>query len=248
MSRFYVPKEKVNQARNEILIDGEEAHHILDVMRLKDGDTLVVFDGTGVEYSGFIKKADPRSKALTVEIIRIDKPAAEKIPEIILAQAIPKKAKMEHIIEKATELGVSRVIPLVTGRTIVRPDETGREKKVSRWKKIAAESSKQCGRVDVPPVEDITRFEDLVKTLDEYDLALLAHVSEKTEPIKKALADFRSGKIIVFIGPEGDFTPDEVKMTEGKGNCRLVSLGSRVLRADTAGLFVLSVLNYEFSM
>jgi 16S rRNA (uracil1498-N3)-methyltransferase len=170
------------------------------------------------------------------------------MPDITLAQAIPKKAKMEHIVEKATELGVSRVIPLVTGRTIVRPDELGREKKVLKWKKIAAESSKQCGRVDVPPVENITRLEDLVKALDEYDLALLAHVSEKTEPIKKALTGFKSGKIIVFIGPEGDFTPEEIKMVEGKGNCRFISLGKRVLRADTAGLFVLSILNYEFTM
>ncbi|MFQ5953052.1 MAG: RsmE family RNA methyltransferase [Candidatus Omnitrophota bacterium] len=249
MSRFYVPKENVDLKRNEIVIGGEEAHHIIDVMRLKDEDSIVVFDGTGVEYSGFIKKVNLRSKVVTVEVVRTSKPAPEKMPEITLAQAIPKKAKMEYIVEKATELGVSRVIPLVSARTIVRPDEAGRGKKVLRWEKIAAEAAKQCGRVDVPVIEEITKYEDLAnKDLDEYDLVLLAHISGETEPIKKVLSGFKSGKVIVFIGPEGDFTPSEISMLTPKGNCRPITLGRRVLRSDTAGLFVLSVLNYEFSV
>ena len=247
MSRFYVPQKNVDLKRNEILISGEEAHHIVDVMRLKDSDSVTVFDGTGVEYTGFIKRIDPHSKAVTVEIMRTDKPASDRLPEITLAQGIPKKAKMEYIIEKATELGVHRIVPIVSARTIVRPDEAGREKKASRWSRIAAEAAKQCGRVEVPEVSEIAKYENMLTGLDEYDLVLFAHLSGATVSVKEALSSFKAGKVIVFIGPEGDFTPEEAKLIENKGNCKYISLGRRVLRSDTAGLFVLSVLNYEFS-
>jgi 16S rRNA (uracil1498-N3)-methyltransferase len=119
---------------------------------------------------------------------------------------------------------------------------------VSRWSKIAAEAAKQCGRVKVPEISEISKYEDVITALDEYDLALFAHLSGATISVKEALSGFRSGKVIVFIGPEGDFTPGEVKMAENKGNCKYISLGRRVLKSDTAGLFVLSVLNYEFSV
>jgi 16S rRNA (uracil1498-N3)-methyltransferase len=248
MSRFYVPKENVNLSKNEIIIDGDEAHHLLDVMRLKDDDRVVVFDGTGYEYAGFIKKTDPRQRKVTVEVMRTDTPAPEKMQKVTLAQAIPKKAKIEYIMEKATELGVFEIIPVITERTIVRPDEAGRRNKVLRWRKIASEAAKQCGRVEVPEVGEITRFTDLAERLDEYDLVLFACVTGGTLSMRKALSGFKSGKIVVFIGPEGGFTPKELEMLEGKGNCKFISLGRRVLKSDTAGLFVLSVLNYELSV
>ena len=244
MSRFYVPKENVNLNKNEIVIDGEEAHHLLGVMRLKGDDSVIVFDGTGFEYAGFIKKVSPNQKVVTVEIVKTEKPTPEKLQKITLVQAIPKKAKMEYIIEKATELGVFKIIPVVTARTIVRPDEDGRKSKALRWRKIASEASKQCGRVEVPEVDDIVRVEHL----DDYDLILFACVSGGTIPIKKALSGFKSGRIAVLIGPEGGFTPEETGMLKEKGNCKFVSLGMRVLKSDTAGIFVLSSLNYEFSV
>jgi 16S rRNA (uracil1498-N3)-methyltransferase len=247
MSRFYVPEEKIDLARNEAVIDGKEAHHVLDVMRLKDADKVVVFDGTGKEYTGFIKNVDLRARKVTVEIIKTEIPSGEKTSEVILAQAMPKKGKMDYIIEKATELGVRRIIPLVTERTIVRPDDSGGEKKVSRWRRLALEAAKQCGRADVPEVDEITPYRDIIKTVDRYDLALVAYLSGKTSPMKKALEGFRSGKLIVFIGPEGDFTPEEASLADTE-NCRHVSLGWRVLKSDTAGLFVLSVLCHEFNI
>ncbi len=156
MSRFYVSPDKVGAG--EIIVNGPEARHILDVMRLKKEDKVVVFDGTGVEYTGFITKADTRGKKLVVEIICTKKPAADSMPEITLAHAIPKKAKMEYIVEKATELGVSNIIPLVTDRTIVRPDESSRLSKSERWQKIAVEAAKQCGRTNIPEVKDVAKF------------------------------------------------------------------------------------------
>lgn len=245
MSRFYVPTSNIGE--RYITIDGEEAHHVIDVMRLKDGDAVVVFDGTGDEYTGFIAKIDTRDRKVTVEIVRSDKRSFSSAADITLAQAIPKKGKMDHIVEKATELGVNRIIPMVTERTIVRPDSTGAGKKSSRWRRIALEAAKQCGRTSLPAVDDVTSYKDVVARADEYDLCLFACLSEHVVPLKASLAGFKGGKMIVFIGPEGDFTPEETSLIADKGNCRLVSLGKRVLKSDTAGLFVLSVLDYEFS-
>jgi len=246
MRRFYVPKENVRKDR--IMVDGREAHHILDVMRMQDGDQIVVFDGTGKEYVGFIKEADRKDKKMIVEIVRTEKPPAESAPEVILAQAIPRKGRMDYIVEKATELGVSRMIPLVSERTIARPrDPAVCKRKVKRWKRIAIEASKQCGRVNVPAIDGITEYREIAGQIDLYDLTLLACLAGETVSIKESLAGFKSGKILVFIGPEGDFTPEETEMADS-GNCKFISLGKRTLRSDTAGLFVLSALGYEFSL
>ena len=246
MSRFYVPKENVNLKKNEVTVDGHEARHVIDVMRLKEGDKIIVFDGTGNEYSGFIKKTNNRSKKVVVEVIRTDKHVTEDLPEIILAQGMPKKGKMDYIVEKTTELGVSRIIPLITERTIVRPDDAACTKVVARWERIAVESSKQCGRQDIPKISPVTGYAELIQTIDEYDLVLLACLTGKTTPLKKALEGFKAGKVLVLIGPEGDFTTEEIKMAD-KENSKFVSLGKKVLKSDTAGLFVLSALSYEFS-
>jgi len=244
MSRFYVPRENVGE--RQIRIDGREAHHILDVMRMKEGDEVVVFDGTGNEYTGFIKDADPKAGELAVEVVKTRKPQAGSMPEVTVAQAIPKKSKMDHIVEKATELGASAIIPLITERTIVRPDKESCRKKVLRWRAISVEASKQCGRADVPRVTGIKDFSEAVKEANCYDLVLLACLGGDTVSIKDSLAGFTTGKVLVFIGPEGDFTPEERRAAD-RDNCRFISLGSRVLKSDTAALFVLSVLNYEFS-
>lgn len=243
MSRFYVPIENIGD--KEIVINGKEAHHIIDVMRLVEGDEVVVFDGTGSEYTGKIKDVNTFNKKVIVEILLTERPSREPIPEITLAQAIPKKCKIEYIIEKATELGIHKVIPIVSQRTIVRPKEISSKRKLERWQKIAVEASKQCGRITIPIIDKITVYKELLDNLEEYDLILLACLNECTVPIKKALEGFKPGKILVFIGPEGDFSPEEIDMVRHY-NCKFITLGRRVLRSDTAGLFVLSVLNYEY--
>jgi len=252
MSRFYTSPENIKD--NTILIDGQEARHILNVMRLKENDKVVVFDGTGKEYTGFIKEIHRRQgfggqakpKALTVEVVTTRVPKPEALPEITLAQAIPKKGKMDYIVEKATELGVSDIIPFVSERTIVKIDREKGEGRVRRWRRIAKEAAKQCGRTDIPEVKSAQKFYNVIDNVNDYDLCLVACLAEDRISIKDALSDFRTGKIIVFIGPEGDFTPDEITMAKDI-NCKFISLGKRVLKSDTAGIFVLSVLNYELS-
>ncbi|RKY42688.1 MAG: 16S rRNA (uracil(1498)-N(3))-methyltransferase [Candidatus Makaraimicrobium thalassicum] len=245
MNRFYVPGTNIR--KGEIMIDGEEAHHMMDVIRLQDGDKVVIFDGTGNEYTGFIKKTGRRPRRVIVEIVRTERPSVESIPKVTLAQAIPRKGKMDYIVEKATELGVFRLIPLVSERTVVRPDAAGCRRKTGRWRKIAIETSKQCGRSSIPVVDEITGFGEIARQIDQYDLALLAGFMHNAVSIKESLAGFRTGDILVFIGPEGDFSPEEIRMAD-RDNCRFVSLGSRILKSDTAGLFVLSAVDYEFSL
>lgn len=243
MSRFYAPKENVRG--NLIFIDGQEAKHIINVMRLGLNDSVIVFDGTGNEYAGFIKEI--RTKSVTVEIVGTRKPKDESLPYVTLVQAIPKKDKMDYIIEKATELGITEIIPIISERTIVDVDEDKAKSRVNRWRTISKEASKQCGRKDVPIMGDIISFDEAVKAINVYDLSLFCCLDDKSMSLKKAIREVKSGKILVFIGPEGDFSPREIDMARSNANCFIISLGNRVLKSDTAGLYVLSCLNYEFS-
>ncbi len=242
MSRFYAPKKNIKG--NLIYIDGQEARHILNVMRLNVNDKVTVFDGSGKEYAGFIKTTRPKS--LTVEIIQTKIPKPEKLPTITLAQSIPKKQKMDYIIEKSTELGINNIIPIISERVTVRLNGEKAVDRVERWQKIAFEASKQCGRTDVPKINTIQKFYNAIDNISDYDLSFMACLSDDTIPLREAISEFKRGRIIVFIGPEGDFTPEEIQMAKD-ANCKFVSLGNRVLKSDTAGLYVLSALNYEFS-
>lgn len=241
MSRFYIPKNKIQGS--EATIEGDEAHHVAGVMRLGEGDSVVVFDGEGKEYTAVIKSLNIRRKRVTLSLVSSSSFSFESHNRITLAQAVPKKGKMDLVVEKATELGVFRIIPLLTQRTIVKPGPAPSLKMTNRWKKIAVSASKQCGRTVVPEVAGITRFADLAATASEYDMALMACLVEGTVPLKEVISGVLPEKILILIGPEGDFTPKEVEMARGCG-FGLVSLGPRVLKSDTAGLFVLSVLDY----
>ena len=242
MSRFYVPKEKVKDGY--ILIDGQEAKHVVTVMRLKENDKVIVFDGTGTEYFGVIEnisKIDVKVKIIDKKVSQI-----QDSVQITLVQALPKKDKMDYIVEKATELGVKKIIPVIAKRTVVIFDDKKRVARKDRWQKIALSAAKQCGRADVPEVSEILNYEDVIKQISEYDICLFAWLSEDTIELKESLKDFSKGKVMIFIGPEGDFTQKEAEAIKKYKNTHYVSLGKRVLRSDTAGLYVISCLNYQF--
>jgi 16S rRNA (uracil1498-N3)-methyltransferase len=245
MSRFYVRPEDVKGS--EILVSREEAHHILNVMRLSEGDEIVAFDGTGSEYIGRIMKA--AKSGLKIRVDMVNKPNIKNRIPVTLCQSLPKRAKMDFIVEKATELGVGTIIPMVTERTISRPGDKG-DRKRAHWQNIAVNAAKQCGRLDVPEVKEVICFNDAIKRLGEFDKVLMACLPsgqaghyEGTEHIKNSVLNFR-GRVLVMVGPEGDFTPKEIEAARAAG-AKLVSLGRLVLRVDTAALYILSVLNYE---
>ena len=242
MSRFFIPPESVKG--NSIVIGGREAHHILDVMRLEISDHVVTFDGSGKEYVGLIR--DISRNSLTVEIIETRIPVLKETWEITLLQAMPKKEKMDYIVEKSTELGVHSIIPVITERTIPDWDEPKRRSQVERWNKIAKEAAKQCGRLDIPVVSAITEFDDTVNAFADFNIRLIAILNEDVIPIKDAVTGFKSGNIVIAIGPEGDFTADEGRRAKDSG-FKAITLGPRVLKSDTAGLALISILNYELS-
>ena len=254
MSRFFVPKEFVKA--DSIYITGLEAHHILDVMRLKVSDEVVVFDGTGREYTGIVKAADRKSLEVRIKSAR-ESSCRERSPLLTLIQAITKKDKMDYIAEKATELGVSRIIPVTTERTIPEWNDAKKASIVERWRKLAREAAKQCGRTDIPQIRPITDLKRAItgavcsgengdNTAPVYDLKLMAALADGAITLKCALNSSRGGNIIIAIGPEGDFTPEEISEAKENG-FKIVSLGLRVLKSDTAGLAVLSMINYEYA-
>ncbi|MCX5686621.1 MAG: 16S rRNA (uracil(1498)-N(3))-methyltransferase [Candidatus Omnitrophica bacterium] len=243
MSRFFVPKEAIRG--KSIFISGKEAHHVLDVMRLKPLDKIVAFDGSGREYVGFIKDAKPGR--VSVEIVETRTPSGPQRSRITLIQALPKKEKMDYIVEKSTELGVHSIMPVITERTIPKWDASKKTAQAQRWMKIAKEASKQCGRVDIPTVSRIMTFpEALVNGAADYDLRLIAALTDETIRLKEALSGFGGGKVVIAIGPEGDFTLREVNRAKEAG-FKSINLGPRVLKSDTAGLAALAILNYELS-
>jgi len=240
MSRFYVPPDAVKGGK--IYAGKEESHHIIDVMRLREGDSVTVFDGTGKEYSGIIESV--KNKSVVIAVDKIAAAAAKSPVEISLAQAMPKKDKMDYIVQKATELGVREIIPIESERTIVRAAKDKAAYKTDRWRKIAIEAAKQCGRNDLPDLKEIRSVIDLLKDFRRYDGIIMPCLSKKTVPLKSALGRLKDPKrLLLMIGPEGDFTPGEIAAAEANG-ALLVSLGRLVLKSDTAAIAALAVLNY----
>jgi 16S rRNA (uracil1498-N3)-methyltransferase len=209
------------------------------VLRLKLGDTLNVFDGSGHEAQARITEIAKDSVRLTI----LQQSSTPALPcRITLAQAIPKK-NMDLIVQKATELGVSSIVPLVSDRSVVKPDEDS--KKTERWREIALEACKQCGNNWLPEIEAPQQAHDYLASLPKHDLKLIASLQPDAKPLKTILGEPANQKsVLILIGPEGDFTPAELSLAKSAG-CLPLSLGPLVLRAETAAIYALSILHHE---
>lgn len=232
--RIYCPPETIT--KNKITIfDKEQIHHLVNVMRLNVGDGLYVFDGQSREYECVIDKIAKDKVALTIRGVK--KISEDKSLHIALACAIPKKAKIDFIIEKATELGVERILPLQTERTMVKISPEGAQGKLRRWQAVSREAAQQCGRITLPVIESVTPFRDAVSKIKEYDLAVIANLGVDNQDIREVISNFKGRSVIVFIGPEGDFSESEIRLAKASG-CRGVSLGDLTLKVDTAAIAV----------
>ncbi|MEO0092517.1 MAG: RsmE family RNA methyltransferase [candidate division WOR-3 bacterium] len=235
MELYYT--DKSNIFSNRLRISGQEAHHISRVMRHKIGDVIYVTDGEGNEYQCTIDKINNDIEA---NIVNVNRKAREPKLKVTLAQSIIKGFRMDIIIEKATELGISEIIPVITERTIAQVSE----KKAERFKNIAFAAIKSSTRTLLPQISSPLTFSQLLNKINDYDLAILAWEEEK----QKRLADIIGGrnfrKILLIIGPEGGFSKDEVQKTLNFG-VKCFSLGPRRLRAETAAIAALSLLMYE---
>lgn len=241
MHRSYCPHADLTQ-KTITITDGREVHHIKDVLRLKAGDEMRVFNGRGQEAQAVITSVKEGQVRADVELFL----SAEAVtgPRIILACAVPKKAKFEFIIEKCTELGVDEIIPLKTKRTEVIFSKDKLQSKQERFQKVAVNAAKQCGRLDVPKIHPMTALADVLKSRNPKGMAIIPSLNGKPKHIREVLTGAKpAGEIMVFIGPEGDFTPDEVQAAMDAG-CLPVSLGETVLKVDTAAITTVALCKF----
>jgi 16S rRNA (uracil1498-N3)-methyltransferase len=245
MHRFYLPPERCRTS--DLVLTGSEAHHALHVLRVAPGERVTVLNGAGHEFSCTVRNQDREKLTLTVEEKRVAAPPAA---QITLLQAIPKGKIIEAIIQKATELGAARIVPLLTERVATRLDEREATRKTSKWQLIAIEAIKQCGNPWLPQVEVPVTPADFISRKEHFDLPLLASLQGETQHPRVYFDDFRKlhgrnpASVCVWIGPEGDLTPAEVTATKAWG-ARPITLGPLILRTETAATYCLSVINHE---
>ena len=232
MHRFYLPNFQ------QAALTGDEAHHAIHVLRLKTGETVNIFDGRGHEAQCTIAELGKDAVRLTV----LQRSAIPPLPcRITLAQAVPKK-NMDLIVQKATELGVAQIVPLISERTVVQLDEDA--KKLDRWRAIALDACKQCGNNWLPEISPPQRAKEFLNALGKFDLKLIASLQPDSKPLKQILSGSTPPSVLILVGPEGDFTPAELSLAKSAG-CLPLSLGPLVLRAETAALYTMSILHHE---
>jgi 16S rRNA (uracil1498-N3)-methyltransferase len=237
MARFHLPAEHWQQ--NPVLT-GDEARHLSQVLRMKAGDALIVFDGEGRRAAAEVLDVSRDRVPLKLgEIL----PSRAPQPSITLAQAIPKGKNMDWIVQKSVELGIARIQPLVTRHTVVQPGDGKSEK----WRRNALEACKQCGQDRLPVIFEPQVFGRWIRSQAESSgLKLLASLAPGALPMRQVLrAHPESVEVTLLVGPEGDFSPDETNAALA-AEFLPISLGSIVLRVETATLFCLSALRYEF--
>lgn len=242
MARFYVGKDCINE--DIITIIGNDVSHIKNVLRLVPGEEIVVCDGLSTDYTAVIETIG--NNTVTSRITAERKNTNESPVTVYLFQGLPKSDKMDLIIQKCTELGISKIFPVITNRTVIKINNHSEElKKLERWRRISMEASKQSCRGSVPSVEEVLSFENaIVKAAAISDLAILAYENEERGKLKKFLKKSQVRTISIFIGPEGGFEKDEVKAAFKLGILP-VKLGPRILRTETAGLALLAAVMYE---
>lgn len=222
----------------------DQARYLGTVLRLKEGDPLLVFNGTGWEYRAIIG----RRTAEGIELAITEKSLLPSCRiEITLCQGLPKADKMDGIVRRATELGAARIIPFSAARSVPRWQPAQLPRKQERWQKIAGEASRQCGRPDIPEVGEIVSFEQMLQNIPDRGLRLIPWEEERETGIGSILCDpARTGtrEFVLVIGPEGGFSPGEIEAARQAGFVP-VSLGERVLRVDTASVAALAILQYE---
>ena len=251
MHHFFVEPSQVHTEEIEIL--GGDVNHIRNVLRMRAGEEIVVNDGYGNEYACRICRLEESS--VHASILEKRRVASELKSRITLFQCLPKGDKMELIIQKAVELGASEIVPVASRRCIVKLDAKKETNKRKRWQAVAEGAAKQSGRAMIPQVMPVSDFSDALLQAKERDVCLIPYEcagelledgqGSAMQQTRKILNDIQRGQSIgIFIGPEGGFEKEEVEAAMAMG-AQPVSLGKRILRTETAGLCILSVLMFQ---
>ena len=244
MQRFFVEPHQIDEAAHQIHIIGTDVNHISNVLRMKQGEEVWISDGGQKEYRCAIEAFS--ADEVLLHIIYAQEPDYELPSRIYLFQGLPKADKMELIIQKAVELGAYEIIPVETKRCVVKLDGKKAAKKVERWQQIAESAAKQSKRMLVPEVHSVMTFKEALAYAKELDVLLIPYeLAKGMKETKELIQAIEPGKSIgVFIGPEGGFEEQEVADAMEAG-AKPITLGHRILRTETAGLAVLSVLMFQ---
>lgn len=240
MHRFFVEKEQINDEFIQII--GTDVKHIRDVIRLKVGEVLEICC-EGIIYIGEISTID--KKMISVKINKKYNGENEPSTYIVLYQGLAKGSKMDLILQKCTELGVSEFYPLATHRAVVKINEQKKaDSKVNRWQEIADQAAKQSKRDILPMVNNIISFDEMINLLNGEENIIVPYEDANQQGIREALKGIAKKKVHIIIGPEGGFEESEIeKLKSIKG--KIVTLGPRILRTETAGLVASTMVMYE---
>jgi 16S rRNA (uracil1498-N3)-methyltransferase len=244
MYRFYCPDADFSKS-TVVINDIQEIHHIKDVLRLKKGSLVQIFNAKSQQADAIIEQINGSAVHVRVEKVKQNEEGTGKI---ILACAPPKKGKFEFIIEKCTELGVDDIIPLKTKRTEVIFKEDKMASKLSRFEAVAVNAAKQSKRTRVPHIHPQTAFLQVLQTLAPNTLMIIPSLNGQQPHIVEVLnkyVPFGGDSIVIFIGPEGDFTPDELELAVKYG-CVPVSLGDTVLKVETAAIAAVALVKFLY--
>ena len=235
MPRFFI--DSPCEPGGLVTVAGEDARHIAKSLRMREGEPLDLCDGLGTDYHCEIDSLSP--DAVTVRVLSAQPSRTEPRTLVTLIQSLPKADKMDFVMQKAVEMGASRMVPMLSARCISRPDAKAAAKKTERWQKIASEAAKQCGRGILPQVAPVTEFRRAVEDAARDGEVILFYegggapltelVSEKTE------------RLSILIGPEGGFAPEEVELAKSLG-AKTATLGPRILRTETAPVAALAAI------
>ncbi|MDO4308471.1 MAG: 16S rRNA (uracil(1498)-N(3))-methyltransferase [Eubacteriales bacterium] len=244
MQRFFVEAHQIEEEKHQIHITGSDVKHIRNVLRMKTGEELWISNGADREYHCTIEAFG--EEEVLLHILYAQEPDYELPSRICLFQGLPKADKMELIIQKAVELGACEIIPVETKRCVVKLDAKKAEKKAQRWQQIAESAAKQSKRMLIPKVKNVVTFREALAYAGELDVILIPYELAKGMGETKAiLSAIEPGQSIgIFIGPEGGFEETEVEAAVCAG-ARPITLGRRILRTETAGLAILSVLMFR---
>lgn len=242
MQHFFVTPSQVEGER--IYIEGSDVNHMKNVLRMRPGEAVEISDGDNLIYRCVVKGYEEGRAILAIQQRM---PVDTELPcRITLFQGLPKQDKMELIVQKAVELGASQVVPVATRRSVVKLDENKAAKKLQRWQQIAESAAKQAGRGYIPQISSVLSYPEALEKAGGLDVLLIPYeLAEGMEEARKVVASIAQGQSVgIIIGPEGGFEKEEVDAAIHQG-AKAITLGRRILRTETAGLAILSILMFH---
>lgn len=244
MPKFFVKEKQINNTNIEIIND--DVNHIKNVLRLNVGDLIQICNSdTGENYKA--KLEEIKADVIKCKIEEIIDESTESNVNIHIYQGLPKADKMELIIQKCTELGVQKIIPVEMERAIVKLTGKDAEKKIIRWQKIAEVAAKQSGRDKILQVDNVLKFKDIIEKIEQYDAFIVTYEKEDFNTLKQELLklkEIKKPKIAILIGPEGGIDLKEIEILKTSG-AKIITLGKRILRTETVALVVAGIIEYE---